>query len=396
MATLRAYVSVRGGWRDMLSGITSAMPTPTPAASLFADQPRPTGANYVRYEDLYVSGDSLQMTLNRVTGNRVITFPKGRFVLPADFPSGYLEGVRIGHADWAPGCRGIVGSGRETVFVMESAPTRTRLTSGDNSYALINVQPKGTDPRISVEMRNFTIEGTALGANGDLDYNGLRLQNVVNSVVENVYVKGITGSMPIPPGESGAFVTLNCTGITYRRCEVDGRRNGTPVSATGWLMNKSQDITLEDCWGHHNRIAMSGIAWWWCWGTNKVIRTYATDTCLPNNKGYCFNHEQSTGVEYTDCVMWSDRNRTGSTMHMAVNWDSDSPVAPGAPAPDAVITVRNPRWDTTGLSDWPLVERWTLSPTTRQLQERATIMYDADGATLPHRWVGAPAGWVQP
>lgn len=85
----------------------------TPSAAAIA---RPTGTGYVRYEDLYSSGNDLQTVINKVTGNRVLTFPEGVFTIPSNFRYGYKDGVRLGNRSGGAGCRGLVGSGRNTIF----------------------------------------------------------------------------------------------------------------------------------------------------------------------------------------------------------------------------------------------------------------------------------------
>src|SRR6478736_10316682 len=74
---------------------------------------RPSGTGYVRWEDLYRSGNSFQAVVNKVTGNRILTLPAGTFTF-RDFRNGSYDGIRIGDGA-AAGCRGIVGSGRNTI-----------------------------------------------------------------------------------------------------------------------------------------------------------------------------------------------------------------------------------------------------------------------------------------
>ncbi len=84
---------------------------------------RPSGSGYVRWEDLYRSGDTFQAVVNKVTNNRILTLPEGTFTF-RDFRNGYYDGIRVGDGT-AAGCKGIVGSGRNTI-IRGVANTATR------------------------------------------------------------------------------------------------------------------------------------------------------------------------------------------------------------------------------------------------------------------------------
>src|SRR4051794_37669503 len=83
------------------------------AGRTLAGNVRPSGPGYVRYEDLYVGGDTLQQTFNRVTGNDILTFPEGEFIFDDGFTNGYYDCIRVPTT-----CGGIAGSGNGTVFRM--------------------------------------------------------------------------------------------------------------------------------------------------------------------------------------------------------------------------------------------------------------------------------------
>lgn len=335
---------------------------------------QPTGGNYVRYQDLYRTGDDLQDVINRVTGNKVLTFPEGTFMIPNNFSNGYLDGVRLGHPDVGGGCRGMVGSGRNTVFKMASS-TRPRWTSGASPYMLIDAVSPSAQPLINVEFRNFTIEGTRLGTsdNGDFghEYHGLRLDRA-NGVVENLYIHGITGWNKVPPGETGAISIFKVNDLKIRGVEVDGRRDGMRVASAPIMPNNSSNLEIDDCYVHHTYTGGGGIAWFHT--TDSVVRRMRSEyigSGTGTAGGNCFNHEQSTRITYYDPVMICDRNSVGGTLHMGLNSDG----ARGGT--DCEVTIYNPTWDPTSVGSGRfVVETWTLA---NQMQRTPPVVYDANG-----------------
>ena len=339
---------------------------------------RKTGANYVRYEDVYVAGDDLQKTINRVTGNRVLTFPEGVFLIPNNFPNGYLDGVRIGHRDAGAGCRGLSGSGRKTIFKMVTSK-RAAPTSGTNPLMLIDAVPRGADPMISVEFSNFHLQGTNLGH----DYNGLRLERCTKSLVENVYITGIKGSNKVPPGETGSVQTQKCSYLTLDNVELDGRLDGVRVAASLFMVNSSDHITVNKCYFHHTYTGGGGIAWFGSSdGTVTDTRSEYIGTGTGNRSGYCFNHEQTTRIVYNRPTMICDRNTTGGTLHMSLNADT------GRGGVDCAITVHDPKWDATSVGGGKfVVETWSLAGAGSQAQRTAPKVYNAAGGALAYTYL---------
>jgi hypothetical protein len=341
------------------------------AAALRSATVRKTGAKYVRYEDVYVSGDNLQQTINRVTGNRVLTFPEGTFIIPPNFAYGYHDGIRLGHPRWGAGCRGLSGSGRGTIFKMLSN-NQPAWTSGAVPYYLIDAVP-GT-PSIQVEFSNFYLQGTDLG----IVYQGLRLEMCSQSLIENVYITGITGSDKIPPGETGSISLNRCSYVTINDVECDGRRNGVRVSASLIMPNNSDHITVNRAYLHHTKHGGGGIAWF-CTNDSVVndTRSEYIGSGTGIKSGYCFNHEQSNRLVYNNPTMICDRNTTGGTLHMSLNADS----ARGGV--DNVLTVNNPKWDTTAVGGGKfVVHTWDLGA--NQKQRRAPDVYASGSTRLPY------------
>jgi hypothetical protein len=335
---------------------------------------RPTGPGYVRYEDVYVTGDDLQDVVNRVTGNRVLTFPEGEFLIPNNFANGYRDGVRMAGSGGGAGCRGFVGSGRNTVFKMLSS-NRTAWVSGASPYMLIDATASSEEPFSTVEFRNFRIEGTDLGH----EYHGLRLQRC-KGIIDNVYITGVTGFDKVPPGETGSINLFECDNVIIKNVEVDGRRNGVRVASSPIMPNNSTNITVEDCYVHHTYTGGGGIAWFHC--TDAVVtrvRSEYIGSGPGKQAGACFNHEQTTQITYWDPVMICDRNAVGGGLHMTLNADGERG------GTDCIMTVHNPTWDPTSVGGGQfVVQTWTLP---QQNQRTPPTVLDANGNPLPFTYL---------
>jgi len=299
---------------------------------------RKIGADYVPMEALLQGAETatgsgqpdLQTLCGRVTGNRVLTFPNGTFLLPNNFPTAFQstpypagDGIRFGHAQYAPGCRGISGSGPGTIFKMLSS-NRPQPSGGalqPNFYMLMNANQTGTVGVLDrPEFSNFTLEGTLLGSNHD--YNGLRLENCQNGLIENVTITGITGSNKIPPGETGAITFNNCHYMTINDTEVDGRRAGSPVSSSCIMLNNSDHMYGNRVYTHHTLTGGGGWAWFHTqYGTLTDCRSEYIGTGKGNLSGYCFNHEQAQDIDYIRPSMIGTFNGTIDSKHMSMNVD---------------------------------------------------------------------------
>lgn len=341
---------------------------------------RPEGAKYVRYEDLYVAGDTLQQTLNRVNDLKVLTFPEGVFKIPNHFSNGYQDGVRIGNGG-ATNCQGIAGSGRNTIFEMD-ASNRTQPNYAAfeaNNFFLIQGNgenyPGGKRP--GMEFRNFQLRGTLLGS--DHDHNGLRIDSCRDFLIENLFINGIKGSDKIPPGETGSISLWRNQGGMVADTELDGRRNGVRVSSALLMPNNGSDLTVERGYFHHTKYGGGGIAWYvYNGGIVRDTRSEYIGSGSGILSGYSFNHEQANNIVYYNPVMISDRNGVGGTGHMSFNSDS----ARGGV--DNTLTVYNPQWDSTSIGGGRFfIEIWNLGA--NQVQRRPADVYGPDGVTkLPY------------
>lgn len=355
----------------------------------FAMQPpveveRPEGPDYVRYEDLYVTGDDLQAVINRVTGNKKLTFPEGVFMLPNNFSNGYLDGVRLGHPEVGGGCRGFAGSGRNTIFKMASS-NKTPWASGASPYMLIDAISPSSVGEIEMEFKNFRVEGTNLGH----EYHGLRLERV-RGLIENVYFTGITGYNKVPPGETGSISLFQVHGgLTINNVEVDGRRNGELVASSPIMPNNCSNITMNNPYVHHTYTGGGGIAWYHT--TDSVVNNLRAEYIGSGpgvRSGYGANHEQSTRITYNNPSIICNRNAVGGTLHMSLNSDG----ARGGV--DCQLTVNNPTWDATTVGGGRfVVETWTLA---NQMQRTPPTVTGKNGQPLEYYYINPYAnGGVQ-
>ena len=365
---------------------------------------RKEGANYVRYEDLYVSGDNLQQTINRVTSNKILTFPEGEFAIPNNFPNGYYDGVRLGSGSWGAACRGLSGSGPNTSFSMATSnlPKWTSTATAD-PYMLIDAIGPSSSARISVEFSNFSIRGTDLGQGNEYPYQGLRLEKCTNSLIENVFISGITGTMNYPPGETGSVNLFDCVGsswdnpaVTINNLEVDGRRGGVKVSSSPVMINACKYMIFNSPYLHHARCGGGGLAWWWCEdGQVNNGRSEHIGSGTGTQTGYCFNHEESTRITYDNPIMVCGRGQPGdspSSLHMSLNsaTGTGGPYWGDAEAPDCILTVNNPTWDATAVGGGQFcVETWNQGAANRQ--HTAAVVTGANGFPLPYVWINGNA-----
>ena len=228
--------------------------------------PRPTGPEYIRYEDLYRSGDSVGSALARLTQPRIVTFPEGTFS-GRDFDSGYQAGIGIPAL-----CRGIVGSGpgtlggsTGTVFTMVPGSS----SKGDgrrDEYGRLYVPVQGTstptqlcvmkqaNQKAPAVWRNFQVVGSE---QGHIHSAFQVFQTAGANVFENLLVAGWSGNAGAPPGETMGLAVSGRGAHQLARVEADGRRTvgGAVHGAMGLTVQDTSGATFRDCYVHHVRAA---------------------------------------------------------------------------------------------------------------------------------------------
>ncbi len=267
-----------------LIGISAAAIGGTVTRASAAPQ-RPVGPTYVRYEDLYVLGDDLQAVANRVTGGRILTLPGGYFTV-RDFRNGYFDGIRLGTGGAAE-CRGIVGSGPDTIICVE-ADTATR--DRGQRFAGNQLTVAGLPGAV---LSNFTLKGHE--QNGMI-YSGIVVNGCPDAQLSWLTLRaGSRGYAQHPPGETFGINVLKSPRVTISDSDVDGRDDtGARVTASpiGW--NNTTDARLYRTYCHHGRAGMltfynvTGIY-------TEDYRCFATSSGTGELSGHGINHEQSQG-----------------------------------------------------------------------------------------------------
>lgn len=297
---------------------------------------RPSGADYVRYEDIYVSGDTLQQTFNRVTGGKILTFPEGEFVFDQAFTNGYHDCIRIPTT-----CRGIAGSGEGTVFRFPAGlASQTKRDIGVNGIG-------GTNP-----LYLFFIDNVANAYFGNfklvsdpdpgLYYNGIGINNGPDSVFENLKLVGASpGFSNYPPGETFGIGINNSNRLMIRDCEVDGRdETGTRVCASpiGW--NNCRDSFMVNGYYHHARTGM--VTWYKVTNaTTTNVRSEYNGSSGGDQSGDAFNHERVSGtIEHNNPTLICNYQSSGNKgLHMSMGSDEST----------ATFIIREPNFDSAGL-----------------------------------------------
>lgn len=279
-----------GGW-------TKAQLLDTPARAGSTITVGSTTWNTVTYEATYVSGDTFQQTLNRVTGGKVLTLPEGVFEI-ADFTNGFNDGVRIGSGG-ATGCVGIAGSGRNTII---------RLTgSGSSGGNIIGVDRLGAGPAY---FGNFQLQANDRSAVG---WTGMFIANAPGTVCEWLFLNGaFKGYANYPPGETFGINIYKCNDAVIQDCEVDGRnrtsrvrQGASPFGWNGTAGDYVQDALVQRTYCHHGLAGMGTF-----WQTNNVtLNQYHSWSCGsgPGSlSGSQINLEEVTGqVRINHCRLYA-------------------------------------------------------------------------------------------
>lgn len=289
MSGITCYHAISGSL--VRKGRSSVAPPPPPTT-------RPTGPGYVRYEDLFATGNTLRQVLAKVTGGQVVTFPTGVFEF-ADFnDQGSSAGLLL-----PSGCGGLWGSGAgmdgtspATVFQM-TANTSTKASSvpaqstgSTNNLRLIETKNNGTI------FKNFQLKGTAQGHL----YNGLAIfgsssNPLTNSVVDGVYFNGCNpGNSSSPPGETFAIDTNHTDGCSITNCLLDGRDVGAGAGSSLIGHNSSTNTFISDTTCQYAWYGC-GVTYWLCSGIH-TVRLVSQFNGWGGFGGHGINHENVGGT----------------------------------------------------------------------------------------------------
>ncbi len=276
---------------------------------------RPTGSQYIQYEDFLQTGETAANTnlydiLGRasdanLTSPKYITLPAGIFSFTG-FPlevGGTDVGLRFGEkAGGFKGLWGMYGVGRTTIIrnlPFSSSQHTKDMGSATPAAGLINVQmilAQGNDARSETFVfKNFQLRGE----DADHYYEGILIYNSPGAIIENLYLRGANpGFKNAPPGETMAIKSNNASGLQILDCEVDGRhwQTNTRIGAAVIGMNNTTGITIKRFFGHHALASM--VTFYQCSDVyTEDLVTWTNGTENGNGKnGAGINHERNYGT----------------------------------------------------------------------------------------------------
>jgi hypothetical protein len=308
---------------------------------------RPTGTEYVRYEDLvqgsddvttstvgsqtiYQFGDGVfQTIIERCPANKWITFPAGVFEIntPGWDAAGGIAGS--GAVRWPKTSYGAIGNYPPGTGWDDLAPDtlRTVFRVKENTAPAQNVAGSWFQAGYSGSVRqtwaNIHFEGTEQGmqSSGDTGTNSgpgndgtshrlftnVYFYNVADdSSARDILSTGSFGNNGAPPGETFAFEWYNSTTPVLCRIAADGRRavGGDSYSGAGITFGNTLGGIMTDCYAHHN--GQAGIVFY----QTANCLTYGCRLGDPNDHttnhvngsthGNWLNHERTTGSVHTD------------------------------------------------------------------------------------------------
>jgi len=305
------------------SGVASGVYDVSEASSqwtpndLVRNAPRPTGPEYVRWEDYYQSSDTaadgsidMQAVFNRVpagpTGyeKRIVTMPAGTFVF-SGFDNGAtgMDGIALG-SNGAATVRGIVGSGFDNTIIKPLANSATKRASGAPTYgAMINIRNM-TSPKFA----NFRMTGTPQVLAGETLYgSGLVLNDCPTPDISLCLRGASPGYANFPPGETFGIAINRCNGAYLHDFDIDGRdAQGNRVCASPFGWNGSGGLSVWQTGGTESQyvqdarvergICIAGRCgmptWWMTNGIQTVdLWSVSSGSGTGDQSGSGFNHE---------------------------------------------------------------------------------------------------------
>lgn len=290
------------------------------------------GANYVRWESLYTSGNTTKDVLSKAAG-KYVTLPPGVFQV-VDFADINFAGVQMGKSGRPTG--GLVGSGAADTFLEIVAKSSTKAGAVVNGFAANNLKssPSGSTNQTnawvfqslnSPLLANLTIRGTEQNHY----YNGVKFYNCTGTPrVSGVKFSGASpGFANSPPGETFGVNVYRSPNTTIEECEFDGRASVTGVASAspfGW--NSTSGATVRKVYAHDG---YAGMTTWWdtvdIYTEDLYVERPATGT--GSLSGYGLNHENSRGkilhVRPTILLHAYGPNKTSNNngLHMSLNSD---------------------------------------------------------------------------
>ncbi len=311
---------------------------------------RPSGTDYVRYEDLVQGGDSVttsvvgsqtvrqfgdgvfQTIIERCPANKWITFPAGVFEINTpgwDAASGIAGS---GACRWPKTSYGAIGNcppgtswddlapdNLRTVFRVKAntAPAQNVAGSwfqvgftGSVKQSWANIHFEGTEQGMQVPGDTGNNSGPGNdGTSHRLFTNFFTWNMAADSEARDILSTGWFGNNGAPPGETFGFQWYYSSNGTLCRINTDGRRaaGGPCYGGAGITLGNNFNTVVRDSYAHHGYAA--GLVFfqtvncrsWGCTLGDKNDHT--TNHVNGQTHGDWLNHERTTGNIHTNIAL---------------------------------------------------------------------------------------------
>lgn len=399
---------------------------------------RPTGTNYVRYEDLVQSGDTITTTtsgaqvtrlfgagvfqtiINRCPSGKTITFPAGKFIINQPGWAAVSGGNGSGAVRWPKYSAGAVGAKpapRDLEGLVAAEETYTVFEVLENTAPEQNIAPTWFQAGFSgsvqqhwanivwrgTEQGDQTPDGTSLNPGPGNDgtskviFTNVQLFNTpAGSTMRDCLSVGASGNNGAPPGESFLLQFHGTADSTLCRVHVDGRRtvNGPTYAAAGITIANSIRTTATDC---SARYCMGMVFF-----QTVNCRTYdvfigdVNDTApvhitLPRCGSGTLNHERTTGTVHTRLTLEThvNPNRLVEQVHHSNDdWVYTRSGEASVSVANGTLEFIDVRHNASHNSGRLYLDTWIPYWNGNTMQEsNPPYIHESDGTAHPYTWV---------
>jgi hypothetical protein len=371
---------------------------------------RPFGLGYVRYEDLFRTGDTVSQAMARLSasspnalsdGSAYITFPEGQFV-SRDFKAAGSTTYSI----YVPkNCKGIIGSGPGTVggstgTVFTIAPNTwtapfAPLQSGGqpNPFQIMYRGTGNVSNSTPILFAQFQVAGTTQGDVDGRCYHGFTVNNPEGPVTfQDLLTCGWFGISGAPPGETfGLAIGGNNGPHKMIRCEADGRRiiGGRGYGPVGLDCADAYGPELHECYSHHG--VDSPMVFY-------QVKNGKTFNCVFGPQDYANrnggnqgpNHERTDGTVHTNITVHP--STTNALVHMTHSNPNLTFTTDGHTwsTNDGKLTIKGLTYDAIYSDGKFYIQSWDPYDAGNGGESNATapLVTLADGTThIPYKWI---------
>ncbi len=323
----------------------------------------PTGTNWpalpnyptVKYTDLYVSGETLITTLNKVQQGYIVELPNGFDYEISHDPMLGPENANM--LMYFPKIRGFIGAG----------PDKSRFRIKPNRYGVNFTTMRLMDGRNGQNVNaGWTLAGTdqlpILHAQSAVTHpantSGFMLYYGRDAVFQNMKFMGFQGDWNSPPGETFQLNLFKDINTKMYGVEVDGHNlAGAIVGGSPVGMNNSTNAEYHDCYFHDAYVSAPTASFAGTWDEAKSSSGWKTFNCrfhrnanwnVFTRDGYSYgtggkrmagiNHENVYGTIVHDHPNFITANAT-------LFWDNGHMAFSHHLYDNPDITIIEPTWD---------------------------------------------------